>query len=139
MMREGTDDPELSPAVFSRLVSTLAGWNLIGEESDPGNDREKLYCLTPDGELAIYVYLARLKKRGSRECTGSHVTRSCDKKRILTLSFNVRSSSSIHFSKFCIPALISFIRRSTSASGRLPVHASPDHRSWQETCGYALQ
>jgi hypothetical protein len=62
--REGTDRPELSPAVFSRLVSTLAGWNLIGEESDPGNDQEKLYCLTPDGELAIYVYLARLKKRG---------------------------------------------------------------------------
>jgi hypothetical protein len=67
---EGTDRPELSPAVFSRLLSTLAGWNLIGEESDPVNDREKLYCLTPDGELAIYVYLARLKKRGCGSAPG---------------------------------------------------------------------
>ncbi len=66
----GTDRPELSPAVFSRLLSTLAGWNLIGEESDPGNDREKLYCLTPDGELAIYVYLARRKKRDPGSAPG---------------------------------------------------------------------
>jgi hypothetical protein len=68
--REDTDRPELSETAFSRLISTLTGWNLIGEASDPGNDREKLYCLTPDGELAIYVYLARLKKRGSRGAPG---------------------------------------------------------------------
>lgn len=66
----GTDRPELSPAVFSRLVSTLVGWNLICEESDPVNDREKLYCLTPDGELAIFVYLAHLKKRSPGSAPG---------------------------------------------------------------------
>jgi hypothetical protein len=68
--REGTNRPELSRIAFSRLVSTLAGWNLIDEASDPGNDSEKLYCLTPDGELAIYVYLARLKKRGPGSAPG---------------------------------------------------------------------
>ncbi len=102
--REGTDRPELSPAVFSWLLSTLAGWNLIGEESDPGNDREKLYCLTPDGELAIYVYLARLKKQGSRECTGSYVIRTCDKKRILTpLLRSVHLLRSISRNSVCLP------------------------------------
>jgi hypothetical protein len=68
--REGTDRPELSETAFSHLISALAGWNLIDEEFDPGNDREKLYCLTPDGELAIYVYLARLKKRGPGSAPG---------------------------------------------------------------------
>jgi hypothetical protein len=68
--REGKDRPELSEAAFSRLLSALSGWNLIDEESDPGNDREKLYCLTPDGELAIYVHLARRKKRGFRNAPG---------------------------------------------------------------------
>lgn len=62
---EGTKRPELSRDAFSRLLATLAGGNLIGEELDPVKDREKLYYLTPDGELAIYVYLARLKKQGS--------------------------------------------------------------------------
>jgi hypothetical protein len=55
---------ELSRPEFSRLVENLATWNLIGEESDPGNGREKLYRITPDGELAIFVYSARIKKRG---------------------------------------------------------------------------
>ncbi|MDD1702724.1 MAG: hypothetical protein LUQ31_07075 [Methanoregula sp.] len=66
----GTDRPELSLTEFSGLLSTLTGWNLIREESDPGNDPEKLYHITPDGELAIYVYLARLKKRGFGSAPG---------------------------------------------------------------------
>jgi len=68
--REGTGRPDLSETIFSRLLSTLIGWNLIEEDSDPGNGREKLYGITPDGELAIYVYLARLKKKGSRSAPG---------------------------------------------------------------------
>ncbi|MFA4877177.1 MAG: hypothetical protein WC586_07155 [Methanoregula sp.] len=62
--REDSDSSELSPVTFSRLLSTLAGWNLIREETDPGRDHEKLYSLTPDGELALFVYSARIKKRG---------------------------------------------------------------------------
>jgi hypothetical protein len=63
--RQGTHRPEPSYAAFSCLVAALAGWALIDEVSDPGTDRGKLYCLTPDGELAIYVHLARQKKQGS--------------------------------------------------------------------------
>jgi hypothetical protein len=55
---------ELSRADFSRLVANLAGWSLIREETDPDNGLEKLYSITPDGELAIFVYSARMKKRG---------------------------------------------------------------------------
>jgi len=61
---------ELSPAAFSRLLSTLAGWNLIREETDPENVVEKLYSLTPDGELALFVYSARMKKRGVASTPG---------------------------------------------------------------------
>jgi hypothetical protein len=67
---EHTDRHELSPSVFSRLLSALAEWNLICENTDPGNNQEKLYSITPDGELAIYVYLARLKKRGEKSVPG---------------------------------------------------------------------
>jgi len=69
-IREGGDNAELSPAAFSRLVSTLLGWNLIREETDPETGQENLYQLTPAGELAIYVYLARLKKRGFGNAPG---------------------------------------------------------------------
>ena len=55
---------ELSPAAFSHLIATLIGWNLIREETEPGNDPEKLYRITPEGELALFVYSARMKKRG---------------------------------------------------------------------------
>ena len=49
---------------FSRLVAALIRWNLIREESNPENEQEKLYSITPDGELALFVYSARMKKRG---------------------------------------------------------------------------
>jgi hypothetical protein len=55
---------ELSMAAFSRLIATLIKWNLIREETDAGNDQERLYRLTGDGELALFVYSARMKKRG---------------------------------------------------------------------------
>jgi hypothetical protein len=58
----GLTGHELSPAVFSRLIATLIGWNLIKEETDPGNVLEKLYSITPEGELALFVYSARMKK-----------------------------------------------------------------------------
>lgn len=64
---EDTDRDELTPAEFSWLLSELVAWNLIGEDTDPANDQEKMYSITPDGELAVYVYLARLKKRGDRD------------------------------------------------------------------------
>jgi DNA-binding MarR family transcriptional regulator len=61
---------ELSPLVFSRIISSLIRWNLIQEEPDPGNNQEKLYSITPDGELALFVYSARLKKRGVASTPG---------------------------------------------------------------------
>jgi hypothetical protein len=60
---EGSGGQELSPAEFSRLIASLVAWNLIREDIDPDNEREKLYSITPDGELALIVYSARMKKR----------------------------------------------------------------------------
>jgi hypothetical protein len=60
---ERTPGQELTPVAFSRLIATLVRWNLIREETDPGNDQEKLFSITPDGELALFVYSARMKKR----------------------------------------------------------------------------
>ncbi len=61
---EGHAGDELSPADFSRLISNMVGWNLIREECDPGNNQETVYSITPDGELTLLVYSARMKKRG---------------------------------------------------------------------------
>jgi hypothetical protein len=69
-MAEGTAGQELSPVAFSRLISTLIRWNLIREEPDPGNNQEKLYSITPDGELALFVYSARMKKRSVASTPG---------------------------------------------------------------------
>jgi len=55
---------DLSLSVFSRLIASLIRWNLIQEEPDPDNEQEKHYSITPDGELALFVYSARMKKRG---------------------------------------------------------------------------
>jgi hypothetical protein len=60
---ERTHGQELTPVAFSHLIATLVRWNLIREENDPGNDQEKLYSITTDGELALFVYSARMKKR----------------------------------------------------------------------------
>ncbi len=60
---EGSTGKELSPAAFSQLLATLVRWNLIREETDPDNNQQKLYTITPDGELALFVYSARMKKR----------------------------------------------------------------------------
>ena len=59
-----TERPELSPEMFSRFLATLAGWNLISEESEPGQIPDRLYRITPDGEIALLVFTARQKKRG---------------------------------------------------------------------------
>ena len=67
---EGQSGPELSKAEFSRLVNKLAGWNLIQEETDPGNVLEKLYSITPEGQLALMVYSAHMKKRGVASTPG---------------------------------------------------------------------
>ena len=61
---------ELTPLAFSRLIAALMRWNLIREESNPDNDGEKLYSITPDGELALFVYSARMKKRGVASTPG---------------------------------------------------------------------
>jgi hypothetical protein len=60
----GPPGQELSPSAFSRLIASLIRWNLIREEADPDNEQEKLYSITPEGELVLFVYSARLKKRG---------------------------------------------------------------------------
>ena len=67
---EETNGQELSPLVFSRLIAALIRWNLIHEESNPDNNQEKLYSITPDGELALFVYSARMKKRGVASTPG---------------------------------------------------------------------
>jgi hypothetical protein len=61
---EGPAGHEILPGEFTRLVSALAGWNLIRGETDPANGKETCYSITPDGELALIVYSARMKKRG---------------------------------------------------------------------------
>ena len=61
---EETPPQELTPLDFSRLIAALIRWNLIREESNPENEQEKLYSITTDGELALFVYSARMKKRG---------------------------------------------------------------------------
>jgi hypothetical protein len=60
----GSAGYELLPEEFSHLISTLVGWNLIRQETGPANGQEKIYSITPDGELALIVYSARMKKRG---------------------------------------------------------------------------
>ncbi|MFA6224731.1 MAG: hypothetical protein WC620_00770 [Methanoregula sp.] len=66
----GTAMQELSPLAFSRLIAALIRWNLIREESNQDNDQEKLYSITPDGELALFVYSTRMKKRGVASTPG---------------------------------------------------------------------
>jgi hypothetical protein len=61
---ESTERSGLTPEAFSRLLSTLSGWNLISEETDPEHDHGTLYCITPDGEMALFVFSARTKRRG---------------------------------------------------------------------------
>jgi hypothetical protein len=58
---------ELSHAEFSRAVSRLVSWNLIREDPDPDNGKERIYSITSDGELALIVYAARMKKRSVPE------------------------------------------------------------------------
>jgi hypothetical protein len=66
----GVPGQELSRAAFLRMLNTLAGWNLIRKEIATGNVQEHLYRITPDGELALYVYAARMKKRGANHPPG---------------------------------------------------------------------
>ena len=61
---EGPAGHELLREEFARLVSVLVGWNLIRGEIDPEGGPEKLFSITPEGELALIVYSARMKKRG---------------------------------------------------------------------------
>jgi hypothetical protein len=72
-VRDTDENPaghELLPEEFGRLVSALAGWNLIRKETDPANEKEKLCSITPDGELALIVYSARMKKCGVADNPG---------------------------------------------------------------------
>jgi hypothetical protein len=66
----GTVGQELTPVAFSRLIANLIKWNLIREEPNPGNDQEKLYSITPDGELALFIYSTRMKKRSVASSPG---------------------------------------------------------------------
>jgi hypothetical protein len=54
---------KLFPETFSRLLTTLAGWWLVSEESDPEREQTKMYSITPDGEMALFVFTARKKRR----------------------------------------------------------------------------
>ncbi|MEI8330552.1 MAG: hypothetical protein WCF90_02695 [Methanomicrobiales archaeon] len=49
---------------FSRLIAALMWWNLIREEPTPDHGQEKIYTITPNGELAWFVYSGPMKKRG---------------------------------------------------------------------------
>jgi hypothetical protein len=69
-VEEGSTGQELTPIAFLRILTSLIRWNLIREETDPVNGQEKLYSITPDGELALYVCSARMKKRGVASSAG---------------------------------------------------------------------
>lgn len=59
----GAEGRELTVETFSRLLATLTGWNLIAGDSDPEHHPSTLYAITPDGEMALFVFSARQKKR----------------------------------------------------------------------------
>ena len=59
---DGKTGVDLSPADFSRMVAALVDGKLVTEETDP--DHKRLYSISPEGELALFVYSARMKKRG---------------------------------------------------------------------------
>jgi hypothetical protein len=61
---------ELTQAEFLRITARLVSWNLVREHPDPDSAREKLYSITPDGELALIVYAARMKKRSVPDAPG---------------------------------------------------------------------
>ena len=61
---EGPAGHELRPEEFSRLISVLVSGNLVREECDQAHGQEKLYSLTPDGEMALLICSARMKRRG---------------------------------------------------------------------------
>lgn len=65
-VRNADDDTghELLPEEFARIIAVLVSGNLIREETDPAHGTGKMYRLTPDGELALLVYSARMKQRG---------------------------------------------------------------------------
>jgi hypothetical protein len=66
-VRDTVDNPadrELSLTDFLRLLANLIAWNLIREETGGGTVQDTLYSITPQGELALCVYSARMKKRG---------------------------------------------------------------------------
>ena len=67
---DGSTGHELSPGAFSRIIASLIRWNLIREEGGPADRQEKLYSITPEGELALYVYSARMRKRGVADTPG---------------------------------------------------------------------
>lgn len=72
-VRSPDGDPaghELSWENFSSIIATLIGWNLIRLETGPVHEGEKLYSITPDGELALIIYSARIKKRGVSPAPG---------------------------------------------------------------------
>jgi hypothetical protein len=55
--------PILSQGTFTSILSTLAGWDLIKEEIDPDNKREKSYRLTSAGELALQLFETKPQKQ----------------------------------------------------------------------------
>jgi hypothetical protein len=67
---EKPEAQELSQGEFSRMIARLLSWNLVREHPDPDNGRERLYSITPEGELALIVYAARMKKRSVPEAPG---------------------------------------------------------------------
>ncbi len=64
------DGHELSWEIFSSIVANLISGNLIRRETDPAHEGEKLYSITPDGELALIIYSARIRKRGVTPAPG---------------------------------------------------------------------
>jgi len=52
---------ELQQATFSRFLSTLETWGLIRGEINPGSTGEKIYRITPEGEMVFSIVSARQK------------------------------------------------------------------------------
>ena len=65
---DGKTGVDLSPADFSRMVAALVDGKLVTEETDP--DHKRLYSISPEGELALFICSARMKKRGVTSTPG---------------------------------------------------------------------
>jgi hypothetical protein len=57
-----TTKRELGSGTLTKLLANMQEWDLITEEFRPGNKKEKIYSIAPDGEFALKFFLIQQKK-----------------------------------------------------------------------------